>query len=268
MKRPAHSGFTLIELLVVIAIIGVLMGLLLGAVQKVREAANRTKCQNNLRQLGVALQNYHASRGSFPSGDDPSSSYSWIKGILPYIEQQQTTASGQVLAMTTCPSDPRAANFVSLSNDGLTSYLAVSGLDTKDGRGIIGWRTKTRVSDIKDGSHSTVMLAERPPSASLVWGLWSAKPYNTYLGAENTTKLSTYSPPEPCPEPGPYFFQPGNLLNNCDASHFWSLHPGGGNFVFGDGSTRFLSYNVGTTILPKLATRAGTEVMARSPIDA
>src|SRR5438067_555126 len=86
-RQRTKRGFTLIELLVVIAIIGVLVGLLLPAVQKVREAANRMSCTNNLKQLGLAMHNYHNAFGGFPPEQTTSPQNSWTPFMLPYIEQ-------------------------------------------------------------------------------------------------------------------------------------------------------------------------------------
>ncbi|MBX6314971.1 MAG: DUF1559 domain-containing protein [Isosphaeraceae bacterium] len=122
--RGHRRGFTLIELLVVIAIIGVLIALLLPAVQAAREAARRIQCINNLKQIGLAMQNHHEAQGTLPWGAKNSPAQSWVFLILPYLEQVQmynaanmnqpstafanSTVTQAKLSVFNCPSDPLA----------------------------------------------------------------------------------------------------------------------------------------------------------------
>lgn len=128
--RRAAGAFTLVELLVVIAIIGMLIALLLPAIQAAREAARRSQCLNNLRQLGLGLHNYETARGSFPTGGNSSNGLSWIVYITPHLEQtvlherfdfrdgDYTAANKNALGLTKldvllCPSQPQLRSILS-----------------------------------------------------------------------------------------------------------------------------------------------------------
>jgi prepilin-type N-terminal cleavage/methylation domain-containing protein/prepilin-type processing-associated H-X9-DG protein len=294
MHRPA---FTLVELLVVIAIIAILIALTVPAVQQVRQEAARTECVNHLRQLGIALHGYHERHRQFPQAyneffnlceptdqptpPDPRPRKSWGTLILPFIEQDHLRTMGiqqyrQIsVNMYVCPSDARS-HFSSTggsykylgSKFGLTSYLAVEGslyvkgpgnsaLNLELGGpkdGVIYRSSTTRVTDIRDGSSNTVMVGERPPSPPPAndWGWWTWSAYDVALAVEDRRKL----PYPSCQANGVY--GPGQLDDFCATHHFWSFHRGGANWLFADGSVRFLGYSA-VQILPKLATRSGGE---------
>ena len=163
-RRP---GFTLIELLVVIAIIAILIGLLLPAVQKVREAAARLKCQNNLQQLGLAMLAYHDSNQAFPPAFAKPSNYGWTVWILPYVEQNNvyvelnplaTTLSvnpvtAASLSLCICPSDTPSIVNPFFSGYAKSNY-AVSEQVSDGGSAI-------PILSITDGTSNTIMIGER-----------------------------------------------------------------------------------------------------------
>jgi prepilin-type N-terminal cleavage/methylation domain-containing protein/prepilin-type processing-associated H-X9-DG protein len=292
-----RAGFTLIELLVVIAIISVLIGLLVPAVQKVREAANRMSCTNNLKQIGLAIHNYHDNYQRFPYLTDSnfnSDRTSWASHLFPFIEQQFNAApmAGQlgirnnipishVLSVYICPSDGRRTSGGS-SPAGLIHYMAATSPTTDhwdvwnhSTQGVLVRRTRhpdatrstlisgppTRIADITDGTSNTIMIGERPPSHDSGWGWWAYCTLESCLGVANTVFVNRLDHlGRPCPT-GPQYFQPGLQQNPCDMHHFWSQHSGGGNWAFSDGSVRFLTYPTGPNLLLRLATKAGGEVV-------
>ena len=188
MNKSRHSGFTLVELLVVIAIIGILIGMLLPAVQQVREAARRTSCANNLRQLGLAAMNYESSFQQFPPGivdddDDLTDAlHSGFVYLLPNIEKNNVYdqydftldwKSGSNLALTTIKIDTFlcASNNSGIGQDGglpgePTDYAFNKGsrstLSALPGSstGPFGVNSKTRMGELRDGSSSTFMMGE------------------------------------------------------------------------------------------------------------
>ncbi len=290
----SRSGFSLIELLVVIAIIAILLGLILAAVQNVRSAAAKVDCQNRMKQLGLALQNYHTPNAHLPSGmslkvDQGKYPYlGWHARILPYVEQDAVWrdalnafstdpdpltfyghAPHAVLLATpiktfSCPADSRLPGPVSASGTSVspTSYLGISGLDLYRLGGTLFADSKIRIADITDGTSNTIFIGERPPPPSFRFGWWyrgwgqeKTGSGEMILGA-NELNLTV-----PGCSTGPQQYAAGRLNDPCDSFHFWSLHSGGANFAFADGSVKFLRYSA-ADILPALATRAGNEIVA------
>jgi prepilin-type N-terminal cleavage/methylation domain-containing protein len=201
-SSPPHVafGFTLVELLVVIAIIGILIALLLPAVQAAREAARRSQCTNNLKQIGLGLLNYEGSYKSFPpravwgyevgSAPYPHYHHTWLTAILPFVEQQTLynkidrnlpawgqSAIGTAVATLRCPSDAGYNTPSETYNLAITNYVVCEGWDwwhartavSMDiypvfGQNSIGtdqYRPYTsRMADITDGTSNTLLVAE------------------------------------------------------------------------------------------------------------
>jgi prepilin-type N-terminal cleavage/methylation domain-containing protein/prepilin-type processing-associated H-X9-DG protein len=278
--RRKLVGFTLIELLVVIAIVGILISLLLPAVQKIREAANRTRCKNNLRQIGLALHNYHDVEHSFPPGSqnvgydssnwqNPAPTYGWPVFILPYLEQStvynqmnptQTTLENifltNVPALQTrlsvfiCPSDqpdsdlnlnrpftmevPNQNIYVSKSN-----YPGNGG--NTGGTGIFAELVRVSITDITDGTSSTFLVGERPSNNGRNAGLWIGQSSGYFEKADvGTDALWGYTL---------YRIEDGSTITSISLPNqaFGSLHDGGANFLFCDGSVHFILDSINWT---------------------
>jgi prepilin-type N-terminal cleavage/methylation domain-containing protein/prepilin-type processing-associated H-X9-DG protein len=291
---PAPSrrrGFTLIELLVVIAIIAILIGLLVPAVQKVRESASRLTCANNLKQLGLALHNFHDSNQHLPlprGTHTPTPLFTefrgWMCEILPFIEQDNLARqmytnpwfTGFFASFNTpvktylCPSDSRNLLAIPAGNGALTSYLGVTGSDNDailqvngPTNGIFDVSSRgIRLTDITDGTSSTLMVGERPPTADLFEGWWGASDYDTLLSTRQL--YGDLFGAGGCVLPG--LFGPGSVRGPCngDGNHFWSFHSNGANWLLGDGSARFLPYSASAQTIP-LGSRNGGEVVDVSP---
>lgn len=174
MKSP-RAAFTLFQLLVIIAILAILLGLLLPAVAKVRQAAGRTQSQNNLKQLGLACHNYHSTYNHFPSGVD-ANHFSATAQLLPFIEQNalfneidfkkpvdakvNLKAQQNRIKMLENPQDPAFAN--AAGNIGGSSYLFSAGTKyaLKDNDGVFFADSEMKITDITDGTSNTLLCGE------------------------------------------------------------------------------------------------------------
>jgi prepilin-type N-terminal cleavage/methylation domain-containing protein/prepilin-type processing-associated H-X9-DG protein len=187
VMKSRRSGFTLIELLVVIAIIAVLIALLLPAVQQAREAARRTQCKNNLKQIGVALHNYHDAHACFPFAQvDSVNRYSALSQMLPYFDQanvynrinfsvpntdpSNAVANATDIPIFRCPSDPTtnlsgrggAINYMANKGNGIIWQEPTgpnAGFPAQTG--VLYFRSRVRMADVIDGTSNTAAFAER-----------------------------------------------------------------------------------------------------------
>jgi type II secretory pathway pseudopilin PulG len=300
MKKSKHSGFTLTELLVIIGLISVLISMILPAIQYARAASDKVICQNNLRQIAIAVHHFHNDYKHVPKPpiklatwqSDPPALLSHLTYLLPYIEND-TSFQKAILACTsgkrpwinpphegisllvknyTCPADSRLAQ-VMTDIDGISaaygSYLPCSGSGLANGIGLFGSRYPFRgasFSSVTDGLSNTIMLGERPPPDTLQAGKWyphqttSLGHYRELIGPDDSLLMH---------EPGvfgdpcgdQFWYGPGRTDNPCDRYHFWSLHARGSFFAFGDASVHWIPYSTPREILIGLATRSGGEVV-------
>jgi prepilin-type N-terminal cleavage/methylation domain-containing protein/prepilin-type processing-associated H-X9-DG protein len=300
MRNDQDRGFTLIELLVVIAIIGLLVALLLPAVQAAREAARRAQCVNNLKQLGLALHTYETASRSFPpgyisnfdtSGNDTGPGWGWAVMLLPHIEQKPLfdtvnlnlpieDASGLTsrltpMAVFLCPSDSAPLTWTAVTRDqsGIplqsvcqvaeANYVGMYGTSDPgvDGDGVFFRDSNISISSITDGTAQTIAAGER--AYALGVAAWVGSVTGTSLFPLTDDGIGY---PRVENAPGMMLGHAGGNLGpgapNSEVNQFYSRHSGGVNFLFADGHVSFLKTTLNPNTFRALATRVGAEVIS------
>lgn len=295
-NRRSTAAFTLVELLVVIAIIGILVALLLPAVQSVREAARRIQCTNNLSQLALAAQQYESAHESFPPGvleakgpieSVPQGQHvNWLAHLLPHVDQQNAYdrldfANGAYGAKNAplrnwganvflCPSDPGAAALAPL---GVSNYAGchhdVEAPIDADNHGLLFLNSGVRYRDIADGSSQTILFGEKlATKLDLGW-----------LSGTRSTLRNTGTAINGSSSAGGLLaligdaaeISPGYAAGTVAAAApgkpalvvggFESHHPSGVVFAFADGSVRFLSNSTSRPLLAQFGHRADGQLL-------
>lgn len=295
MKRNIGRGFTLVELLVVIAIIGILIALLLPAVQAACEAARRSQCMSHLGQLGIAVHHYESAHEVLPPGviadqgpvrHEPTGYHvGWLVQILPYVEENVTykhidftksvydPANGPVrevqIGLFICPSNPRdyyrpPSDAGSPSGDkesfgvALSSYAAchhdVEAPIDAEHHGVFFLNSKISTRDISDGTTHTIFIGEKAdlPDDDLGW-MSGTRTTLRNTGTRINKNLPRYGNE---PEPQEQEEEGKNADPKLTVGGFGSYHPGGANFVMGDGGIRFLSEVIEPAVYQQLGHRA------------
>ena len=281
-------AFTLVELLVVIAIIGVLVALLLPAVQSAREAARRMSCSNNLRQMAVGVHNHHDTLGYLPraGSDGPNQDccnatvregWSWAFHLLPFIEQQNlfdqtdnAIVSSSPVKTYYCPTRRAPAKY---GTHAKLDYAANAGSQPnqngKDGAFVRQWLAPSsskpqnlpveqtrRFGDFIDGTSHTILIAEKQMHQS-GWGKTGGdnEAWNNAGWDEDINRYGNYVPQADSKHPV------HNASANYWSRHFGSSHPAGINAARVDGSVGFIAYNIDATTWLHLCTIADGYVL-------